>query len=159
MAQSSGTQGLWLDMKDIYKPLLNLSPVELRALAYGITPFYKLNDSILYGFDEKGQTFAVYSLPEPNDNVRKARFAPKCVNLCGHDLRRPHLTCNVCRYRKIQKGKLPPLVPVRVYVLSMGMNRQFERLQGWLVKKLLALVEFVALWREGKGKKEWSRTV
>ena len=159
MAQSSGTQGLWLDMKDIYKPLLNLSPVELRALAYGITPFYKLNDSILYGFDEKGQTFAVYSLPEPNDNVRRARFAPKCVNLCGHDLRRPHLTCNVCRYRKIQKGELPPLVPVRVYVLSMGMNRQFERLQGWLVKKLLALVEFVALWREGKGKKEWSRTV
>jgi len=158
MTQSS-TKGVWLDMKDLFKPLLNLSPVELRALAYGITPFYKLNDSILYGFDEKGETFAVYSLPEPNDNVRKARFAPKCVNLCGHDLRRPHLTCNVCRYRKIQKGELPPLVPVRVYVLSMGMNRQFERLQGWLVKKLLALVEFVALWREGKGKKEWSRTV
>jgi len=54
----------------------------------------------------------------------------------------------VCRYRKIQKGELPVLVPVKVYVLSMGTNRQFERFQAWVVKKLLALVEFVALWRE-----------
>jgi len=152
MAQS-GTEGVWLDMKDVFKPLLKLSPVELRALAYGITPFYKLNDNILYGFDEKGQTFAVYSLPEPNTKVRKARFAPRCRNLCGNNLKRPHLTCHVCRYRKIQKGELSVLVPVRVYVLSMGTNRQFEGLQAWLVKKLLALVEFVSLWREGKGKK------
>ena len=151
MAQSS-TEGVWLDMKDLYKPLLKLSPVELRALAYGITPFYKLNDSILYGFDECGNTFAVYSLPEPK-KVRRARFAPRCRNLCGHDLKRPHFTCHVCRYRKIQKGELPVLVPVRVYVLSMGTNRQFEGLQAWLVKKLLALVEFIALWHEGKGKK------
>jgi len=147
MTQSS-TKGVWLDMKDLYKPLLKLSPVELRALAYGITPFYKLNDSILYGFDEKGETFAVYSLPEPQENVRRARFAPKCVNLCGHDLKRPHLTCRVCRYRKIKDGKLSVLVPVTVYVLSMGRNRRFERFQRWLVKKLLALVEVVALWGE-----------
>jgi len=152
MAQS-GTEGVWLDMKDVFKPLVKLSPVELRALAYGITPFYKLNDSILYGFDASGNTFAVYSLPEPNANVRRARFAPRCINLCSNNLKRPHLTCRVCRYRKIQKGRLPVLVPVRVYVLSMGVNRQFEGLQAWLVKKLLALVEFVSLWREGKGKK------
>jgi hypothetical protein len=151
MAQS-GTEGVWLDMKDLYKPLLKLSPVELRALAYGITPFYKLNDSILYGFDESGNTFAVYSLPEPK-KANKARFAPRCINLCGHDLKRPHFTCHVCRFRKIQKGELPVLVPVKVYVLSMGTNRQFEGLQAWLVKKLLALVEFIALWREGKAKK------
>jgi hypothetical protein len=152
MAQS-GTEGVWLDMKDLYKPLLKLSPVELRALAYGITPFYKLNDSILYGFDESGNTFAVYSLPEPKADIHKARFAPPCVNLCGHNLKRPHFTCHVCRFRKIQKGELPVLVPVKVYVLSMGTNRQFEGLQAWLVKKLLALVEFIALWREGEGKK------
>jgi len=43
---------------------------------------------------------------------------------------------------------LPPVVPVTVYVLSMGKNRRFERFQAWLVKKLLALVEFIALWGE-----------
>jgi hypothetical protein len=37
---------------------------------------------------------------------------------------------------------------VTVYVLSMGKNRRFERYQAWFVKKLLALVEFIALWGE-----------
>jgi hypothetical protein len=157
MTQSSGTQGLWLDMKDIYKPLLNLSPVELRALAYGITPFYKLNDHILYGFDQSGNTFAVYSLPEPTARKR-SRWArlfgvPECVNLCDYNLLRRHLTCGVCRYKKIKEGKLPPIVPVTVYVLSMGRDRQFDREQGWLVKKLLALVEFISLWGEQHGRK------
>lgn len=145
---SSGTRGIWLDVKNVFKPLLNLTPIELRALAYGITPFYKLNDHILYGFNQNGETFAVYSLPDIQQNVHRARFGPDCVKLCGNQLKRPHLTCHVCRYRKISEGKLPPVVPVTVYVLSMGKNRRFERFQAWLVKKLLALVEFIALWGE-----------
>jgi hypothetical protein len=63
------------------------------------------------------------------------------------------MTCGVCRYKKIKEGKLPPIVPVTVYVLSMGRDRQFDRLQGWLVKKLLALVEFMSLWGEQYGRK------
>jgi hypothetical protein len=156
MTQSS-TKGVWLDMKDVFKPLLRMSPVELRALAYGITPFYKLNDHILYGFDEKGQTFAVYSVPERKPVKRTFMMrllrVPDCVDVCGNNLKRRHLTCSVCRWPNIIKGKLPPLVPVKVYVLSMGTNRQFEGSQSWLVKKLLAFVEFVSLWREGEGKK------
>lgn len=155
---SSGTDGVWLDMQDISKPLLKLSPVEIRALAYNITPFYKLNDHILYGFDPSGNTFAVYSLPEPTDRKRSwwARLlgAPECVNLCDYNLLRRHTTCGVCRQKKIKEGKLPPVVPVTVYVLSMGRDRQFNRLQGWLVKKLLALVEFIALWREQHDRKQ-----
>jgi hypothetical protein len=156
MAQSS-TEGVWLDMKDVFKPLLKLSPVELRALAYGITPFYKLNDHILYGFDEKGQTFAVYSVPERKPVKRTFMMrllgVPDCIDVCSHNLKRRHLTCSVCRWPKIIKGELPPVLPVTVYVLSMGKNRQFEGLQSWLVKKLSGLLEFIALWREGKGKK------
>ena len=162
MTQSS-TKGIWLDMKDLYKPLLKLSPVELRALAYGITPFYKLNDHILYGFDQNGETKAVYVIPERKPVKRtfwmRLLGVPDCIDVCGHNLKRRHLTCGVCRWPNIIKGKLPPVLPVTVYVLSMGKNRQFEGFQGWLVKKLSALIEFVALWREGKGKKEWSRTV
>jgi len=76
------------------------------------------------------------------------------VNLCDYNLLRRHTTCGVCRQKKIKEGKLPPVVPVTVYVLSMGRDRQFNRLQGWLVKKLLALVEFIALWREQNGRKQ-----
>ena len=156
MAQS-GTEGVWLDMKDVFKPLVKLSPVELRALAYGITPFYKLNDNILYGFDQSGNSKAVYVVPERKPVKRtflmRLLGVPDCIDVCGNNLKRRHETCGVCRWPKIIRGELPPVVPVNVYVLSMGTNRQFEGLQAWLVKKLLALVEFVALWREGKGKK------
>lgn len=155
---SSGTNGIWLDMQDLSKPLPKLSPVEIRALAYGITPFYKLNDHILYGFDQSGNTFAVYNLPEKTERKR-SRWArlfgvPECVNRCDYNLLRRHLTCGVCRYKKIEEGKLPTVVPVTVYVLSMGQNRQFDRSQSWLVKKLLALVEFISLWREQHGRKQ-----
>jgi len=155
---SSGTNGVWLDMKDLTKPLLDLSPVEIRALAYNITPFYKLNPHILYGFDPSGSTVAVYSLPKPTGRKRSllARLfgAPECVNLCNYNLLRRHTICGVCRLKKIKEGKLPPIVPVTVYVLSMGRDRQFEEFQGWLVKKLLTLVEVIALWREQHGRKQ-----
>ena len=145
-------------MKDLFKPLLKLSPVELRALAYGITPFYKLNDHILYGFDQKGETKAVYVIRERKPVKRtfwmRLLGVPDCIDVCGHNLKRRHLTCGVCRWPNIIKGKLPPVLPVTVYVLSMGKNRQFEGFQGWLVKKLSALIEFIALWREGKGKRK-----
>jgi hypothetical protein len=152
MTQSSSTRGLWLGTKDVFKPLRQLSPVELRALAYGITPFYKLNDNILYGFDEKGQTKAVYVVPERKAVKRtflmRLLRVPDCVDVCGHNLKRRHTICGVCRWPKIIKGELPPVLPVTVYVLSMGMNRKFERAQGWLVKKITSLQEYVALWGE-----------
>jgi hypothetical protein len=126
-----------------------LSPAELRALAYGLTVLLKLNDNFVIAVNEKGESFAVYSLPEPQKKQRSfwARVfgAPECVKLCGYTLLRRHLTCWVCRFKKIKEGKLPAVVPVTVYFLAMGKNRRFERLQKWLVKKQLAIVEFTAL--------------
>jgi hypothetical protein len=138
-----------------------ISPAELRALAYGLTVILKLNDNIVIAVDEKGDAFAVYSLREPQKKERSfwARVfgAPACVNLCGYNLLRRHLTCWVCRFKKIQEGKLPVVVPVTVYFLAMGKNRRFERLQRWLVKKELAVVEFTALMGE-KSKSQVNKT-
>jgi hypothetical protein len=131
------------------KPLAQFDPLMLEAYINDITPFYRVNDKILYGVNSKGETFAVYWLPERQKKV-KPRFAPGCMDICGQNLHRPHLTCRVCRYRKIADRKLPNVVPVKIYVLSMGTNRRFERLQAWLVKKLLAVVEYLALWGEQK---------
>lgn len=130
--------------------LTRMSRAELLALVNGLAVMLKLNDNIVIAINDKGESFAVYSLPKPQ-NLHRAPFAFDCAGLCGQDLKRPHLTCFVCRYRKIKKGKLPNIVPVTVYFLAMGKNRHFERLQAWLVKKLLALVEFVALSGEGHG--------
>jgi hypothetical protein len=135
--------------------LTKMSRAELLAMAHGLTVMLKLDDNYVIAIDEKGESFAVYTLPEPKPFKRSglARLfgAPECVNLCGHNLLRRHLTCSVCRWKKIKEGKLPPVVPVNVYFLAQGKDRRYERAQSWLVKKLLALVEFVSIWGEQHG--------
>jgi hypothetical protein len=132
-----------------------MSRAEILAIAHGLTVMLKLDDNCVIAIDEKGKSFAVCSLPEPKPfkRSRLARLfgAPECVNLCGHNLLRRHLTCGVCRWKKIKEGRLPPVVQVNVYFLAQGKDRRFERIQSWLVKKLLALVEFVSLWGEQHG--------
>jgi hypothetical protein len=135
--------------------LTKMSRAELLAMAHGLTVMLKLDDNCVIGIDEKGESFAVYTLPEPKPVKRsfwtRLFGAPECVELCGHNLLRRHLTCGVCRWRKIKEGKLPPVVPVNVYFLAQGKDRRFERAQSWLVKKFLALVEFTSLWGEQHG--------
>jgi hypothetical protein len=137
--------------------LRQMSRAELLAYAHGLTVMLKLTDNFVVAVNEKGESFAVYSFPDPKPDGRSkwARVfgVPECVNICGYHLLRRHLTCGVCRWKMIKNGKLPPVVPVTVYFLAMGHDRQFERVQKWLVKKLLALVEFVSLWREQNGRK------
>jgi hypothetical protein len=135
--------------------LTKMSRAELLAMAHGLTVMLKLDGNYVIAINDRGESFAVYTLPEPKPVQRSfwARLfgAPECLELCGHNLIRRHLTCGVCRWKKIKEGKLPPVVPVNVYFLAQGKHRRFERIQSWLVKKLLALVEFVSLWGEQHG--------
>ena len=129
-----------------------LSPAEVRALAYGLHVLMKMSDNYVLALDDKGQTYAVYSLPERKPDKRTCLMrllgVPDCVDVCGYKLRRRHNVCRVCRWRKILKGKLPSVVPVTVYMMSMGKDRRFEKLQSWLAKKILSAGELVALWGE-----------
>lgn len=129
--------------------LRGLSRVQLLAVAHGLTVMFNLSENYVIAVNEKGETFAVYTLPEGKHGTRswlqKLLGVPECVNICGYGLLRRHLTCGVCRFRLVKEGKLPPVVPVTVYFLAMGKDRRFERAQGWLGKKLLALVEYVEL--------------
>jgi hypothetical protein len=42
-----------------------MSRAELLAMAHGLTVMLKLDDSCVIAIDEKGESFAVYTLPEP----------------------------------------------------------------------------------------------
>ena len=138
--------------------LRGLSRAQLVALAHGLTVVFNLTENYVIAVNDKGETFAVYSLPDPKPGSRSwlQRLAgvPECVNLCGYHLLRRHLTCNVCRFKLVKEGKLPPVVPVTVYFLAMGKDRRFEKSQSWLGKKLIALVEYVEL----KGEQRRLRT-
>jgi hypothetical protein len=129
-----------------------MSRVELLALAHGLTVMLKLSDNFIIAVNEKGESFAVYTLPKkkplPRGRLQRLFLVPSCNGICGFNLKRRHLTCSVCRWKKIREGKLPAVVPVTVYFLSMGKNRRFEKLQGWLSKKVAALQEFVSLYGE-----------
>lgn len=129
-----------------------LCPAELRAIAYGLHVLMKMTDNYVLALDDKGQTFAVYTIPERKADQRtfwmRLLGVPDCVDICGYKLWRRHNVCRVCRWRKILKGKLPPVVPVTVYMLSMGKDRRFEKLQSWLGKKIFSAGEVVTLWGE-----------
>lgn len=131
---------------------MKMSRVELLALAHGLTVMLKLNDNVLIAINEKGESFAVYAVPERKPVKRtfwmRLLGVPDCVDMCGQNLKRRHLTCGVCRWPKIIRGELPPVLPVNVYFLAQGIDRRFERVQSWLVKKITALQEFVALYGE-----------
>jgi hypothetical protein len=77
-----------------------------------------------------------------------------CKKLCGHNLRRPHLTCLYCRIRRLYYGKLdekkyhynrfmglvmPP--SYSNYVLIIDNNRRFARVKDILLKYVLTIAE------------------
>jgi hypothetical protein len=138
--------------------LRQMNPAQIRAVAYGLTVVLNLTENYAVAVDKNGASFAVYTLPEkdplPRSWWQKLLLVPECNGLCGFNLKRRHLTCGVCRFRLLKEGKLQPIVPVTVYFLAMGQNRRFEKLQGWLGKKLLALVEYIEL----KGEQRRQRT-
>jgi hypothetical protein len=101
-----------------------------------------LNPNLIIGVDDKGNSFKVVTLPD-HPNVKPHFFGPKCVNLCGYDLRRPHLTCGCCGWRLVKEGKRKPVEPCTVYFLTIMHNRRFP-LKNWLLKRWLSVAEYLA---------------
>jgi hypothetical protein len=81
-----------------------------------------------------------------------------CRKLCGKNLKRPHFSCLACRLRRLAYGKLDkkkyrfdkqtglvvPNVNFSVYMLIIDGNRRFAKVKGLLLKKVLAIAEFLA---------------
>lgn len=49
-----------------------------------------------------------------------------CQPLCGHSLRRPHLTCLVCRIRRVYYGKMSSTFKARMYRVLLRIRKDKE---------------------------------
>jgi len=90
-----------------------------------------------------GEYWYVCRPPRDFKRVRRLLGLP-CQSLCGHSLRRPHLTCLKCRIRRVLNGDLPEAFPVGVYLFTYVKGRRMEGAKNWLMKRLLSLAEFLA---------------
>ena len=123
--------------------LTRASRAELLCVVHGLTPMLRLNENMIIAVDERGQSFKVLTLPESKP-VRRHRFSPKCVDLCGYELRRPHLTCRCCGWRLLKEGKIEPVEPCTPYFLTIMHDRKHLGIKRWLLKRLCSAAEYVA---------------
>jgi len=93
----------------------------------------------------------LYKIPE---ELPRRRFAFPCRNLCGQDLKRPHLTCLAtllgmgCRMRLSWNKKLPPIIELEGICTLQFMprkNRRFRhvknRLMYYAIKYFTTIVQ------------------
>lgn len=123
--------------------LTKASSADLLCIAHGLTPMIRLSEHMIIGVDEKGCSFKVLTLPESKP-VRRHRFSPECVDLCGYELKRPHLTCRCCGWRLLKEGKIEPVEPCTPYFLTIMSNRGHRGLRAWVLKRLCSMAECVA---------------
>jgi hypothetical protein len=103
----------------------------------------RLSADMIIAVDEKGCSFKVLALPELKP-VKRHWLSPECVDLCGYELRRPHLTCGCCGWRLLKEGKIGPVEACTPYFLTIMSDRGHRRLKRWALKKLCSMAEYVA---------------
>ena len=91
--------------------------------------------------DESGMH--MYFYPVTHD-IKKKLAALACQPICTKDVCRPHITCLVCKYRKVYYGKMPHVIPIRVLMICIHTNRRFARIKDAIIKRLAELMELVA---------------
>lgn len=123
--------------------LTKVSRAELLCVAHGLAPMLRLSENMIIAVDEKGNSFKVLTLPEPKP-VKRHRFSPKCVDLCGYELKRPHLTCGCCGWRLLKGGKIGPVEACTPYFLTIMRDRGHRWLKSRVLKLLCSMAEYVA---------------
>ena len=78
--------------------------------------------------------------------LKQIDLSPSSRRLCGHDLRRPHLTCLYCRIRRMHHGKMPRAIEVQVYYIAIQRipPRRFALAKDVLFRRLMNLAELLA---------------
>lgn len=78
--------------------------------------------------------------------LAKISFGFACRSLCRLGLRRPHWTCMHCDSRKAYYGRgYHDHIRISTYILYIDENRRFANMKGILLKKLLSIVEGLAV--------------
>ena len=80
---------------------------------------------------------------KPNNGGESSVFAFPCTNLCGQNLKRPHLSCLSCAIRQIYYRKMAPFIELSSWYITW-IPKDTPRWRKILAKKLLSLAEFIA---------------
>ena len=98
--------------------------------------------------DERVQTWMWYHFDGlKNEEFRQHQLGSMiCQPLCGHKLRRFHLSCMRCGYRRVWLKQLPPLLKIKmIYQVFIPTGIPHENLKDTLRKGLLTLVESLSI--------------
>ena len=126
------------------------SPAELFAYGLGYTPIIPMGPNALVAIDLSGNQYKIVVLPK-EQRVKHHLLSPKCIGLCGYELKRPHICCvtYACDFKKLIKGKVELLGVGRIrgaifplettYVCTIKKN--LGRRRRWLAKKNASLFE------------------
>jgi len=101
----------------------------------------KLSNHSMVCIGEDGHFYQVFKIEAP---AKPGSGPMPCQSLCGHRLRRPHITCLTCRARKVWLGQLPKMFHIGVYILTWREGRRFQAVKQPILKKLLTIAEFLA---------------
>jgi hypothetical protein len=105
--------------------------------------FMQLNKYSIVIFDEDRNLYQyISSLPK---SINKKGLI-WCRLYCNKGVRRPHLTCLFCFYRKVWEGKLPNLIPIELELLGTRVDSWNFKGKGWLLKKLIVISELLSEW-------------
>jgi len=128
------------------------SPAELFAYGLGYTPMLKMDPNVVVAVDGSGNQFKIVTLPKEK-LVKRHRFSPKCVGLCGYELVRPHLCCvtGACDFKRLYEKKCEVLHVGRIsgaifalettYVCTI--KKDLGKWQRKLVKKWCSILEVI----------------
>ena len=94
--------------------------------------------------DDEGQSWVYYPLPKDHKLRRKHFWTLSCQILCK--VKRPHLTCLWCPYRRILAGKHANPVRCKIMLDFMETEIPFSFLRRWIIKNLTSLKEAIAHW-------------
>ncbi len=78
------------------------SQAELFAYGLGYVPMLNMGTDVIVAVDFSGNQFKIVTLPKEK-TVKRFLLSPRCVGLCGYELKRPHLCCitGACDFKKL----------------------------------------------------------
>lgn len=86
--------------------------------------------------------YQIFMFPPALHQVNHQVKGTLCSDLCGHSLKRFHLSCLRCRLRRVFFGEMKNPVPVTPYVILLR-KRTERTFLTQIIKRILTVLEFV----------------
>jgi hypothetical protein len=89
--------------------------------------------------------FEILLDPSRYARLKRRPFTMPCRPICGYDLKRVHLTCLICRARRVFSGKMSEKVELEdAYTIFIAKRRHLASVKSILLRRLLSICELLA---------------